>query len=63
RGVGSGLANSELGLLLRFDIVREFAAYIGSSWSGSYGNTADMLRDEGKDVEEARFVAGIRMWF
>ena len=63
RGVGSGPANTELGLRLRYEIVREFAPYIGISWSRSYGNTADMLRDEGKDVEEARFVAGIRMWF
>ncbi len=63
RGVGSGLANTELGLRLRYEIVREFAPYIGISWSRSYGNTADMLRDEGEDVEEARFVAGIRMWF
>jgi len=62
RGVGSGLANTELGLRLRYEIVREFAPYIGISWSRSYGNTADMLRDEGEDVEEARFVAGIRMW-
>ncbi|WP_156155751.1 copper resistance protein B, partial [Pseudomonas sp. 10B238] len=23
----------------------------------------DMARDEGEDVDEARFVAGIRLWF
>ncbi|WP_230386051.1 copper resistance protein B [Pseudomonas guariconensis] len=63
RGVGSGLANTEVGLRLRYEIRREFAPYIGVTWSRSYGNTADMLRDEGEDVEEARFVAGIRMWF
>ncbi|WP_390888705.1 copper resistance protein B, partial [Leclercia adecarboxylata] len=27
------------------------------------GNTADMARDEGEDLDEARFVAGIRLWF
>lgn len=63
RGVGSGLANTEVGLRLRYEIRREFAPYIGVTWNRSYGNTADMLRDEGEDVEEARFVAGIRMWF
>ncbi|MFT0625562.1 copper resistance protein B, partial [Ectopseudomonas guguanensis] len=63
RGVGSGLANTELGLRLRYEIVRQFAPYVGVSWSRSYGNTADMVRDEGGDVDEARFVAGIRMWF
>ncbi|MCY1533910.1 Copper resistance protein B [compost metagenome] len=63
RGVGSGLANTEVGLRLRYEILREFAPYIGVTWNRSYGNTADMLRDEGEDVDEARFVAGIRMWF
>ncbi|MEO4046522.1 copper resistance protein B [Pseudomonas sp. CAU 1711] len=63
RGVGSGLANSELGLRLRYEIVPQFAPYIGLTWSRAYGNTADLAREEGGDVEEARFVAGIRMWF
>lgn len=63
RGVGAGLANAELGLRLRYEIVRQFAPYIGVSWSRVYGNTADLARDEGDDVEEARLVAGVRMWF
>ncbi len=63
RGVGSGLANTEVGLRLRYEIVRQFAPYIGVTWSRSYGKTADFIRDEGGDVDEARFVAGIRMWF
>ncbi|WP_256675904.1 copper resistance protein B [Pseudomonas sp. R5(2019)] len=63
RGVGSGLANTEAGLRLRYEIVRQFAPYIGISWSRSYGKTADLIRDQGGDIEEARFVAGIRMWF
>ena len=62
-GVGAGLANTEVGLRLRYEIVREFAPYIGVTWSRAYGNTADMARDEGEDVDEARFVAGIRLWF
>lgn len=63
RGIGSGLANTEVGLRLRYEIVREFAPYIGVTWSRSYGNTADFASDEGEDTNEARFVAGIRMWF
>ena len=57
------IANTEVGLRLRYEIVREFAPYIGVTWSRAYGNTADMARDEGEDVGEARFVAGIRLWF
>lgn len=63
RGFGSALANTEVGLRLRYEIVRQFAPYIGVTWSRSYGKTADFIRDEGGDVDEARFVAGIRMWF
>jgi len=63
RGVGSGLANTELGLRLRYEIVRQFAPYIGVSWSRSYGETADIVRQDGGDADEARFVLGIRTWF
>lgn len=63
RGIGSGLADSELGLRLRYEIRREFAPYIGVTWNRSYGNSADLARAEGEDDDEARFVAGIRMWF
>jgi copper resistance protein B len=63
RGIGSGLANTEVGLRLRYEIVREFAPYIGVTWNRSYGKTADLAEDEGQKTNEARFVAGIRMWF
>ncbi|WP_304665580.1 copper resistance protein B [Pseudomonas benzenivorans] len=63
RGVGSGLANSEVGLRLRYEIRREFAPYVGVTWNRAYGNTADMVREEGGDASEARLVAGIRLWF
>lgn len=63
RGIGSGLADTALGLRLRYEIVRQFAPYIGVSWSKVYGNTADYVREEGGDSSEARIVAGVRMWF
>lgn len=63
RGMGASLANTEVGLRLRYEIVRQFAPYIGVTWSRSYGKTADFIRDEGGDMNEARFVAGIRLWF
>lgn len=63
RGVGSGLADTSLGLRLRYEIVRQFAPYIGVSWGKSYGNSADYVREEGGDSSEARFVAGVRIWF
>jgi copper resistance protein B len=63
RGIGSGLANTEAGLRLRYEIRREFAPYIGVTWNRTYGNTADYAREEGNDRSEARLVLGVRMWF
>lgn len=63
RGIGSGLANTEVGFRLRYEIIREFAPYIGVTWNRSYGKTADLASEEGEKTNEAKFVAGIRMWF
>ncbi|AZV28066.1 copper resistance protein CopB [Pseudomonas syringae] len=63
RRIGSGLANTEAGLRLRYEIRREFAPYIGVTWNRTYGNTADYAREEGDDRSEARLVLGVRLWF
>ncbi|MFP7753595.1 copper resistance protein B [Thermodesulfobacteriota bacterium B35] len=62
-GTGSGLSDLELGLRLRYEIRREFAPYIGINWVHLYGDTADMARAGNRDVDDFRFVAGIRAWF
>ncbi len=62
-GIGSGLADTEVGLRLRYEIRREFAPYIGVNWTHLYGNTADYAREEGEDADDFRVVAGIRFWF
>ena len=60
---GSGLSNAELGLRLRYEIRREFAPYVGVSYERSFGRTADFVRAHGEDVDETRFVVGLRAWF
>ena len=62
-GIGSGLTDVELGLRLRYEIVREFAPYIGVSWERKVGRTADFARADGEDVHSLAFVTGVRFWF
>jgi len=60
---GSGLSNAELGVRLRYEIIREFAPYIGVSYDQKVGKTADYARARGEDPAAVSFVAGIRAWF
>lgn len=61
--VGSGLNSIEAGLRLRYEIWREFAPYIGISYDRSVFGTADLVRRDGGDPSDLRFVVGLRMWF
>ncbi len=63
REQGTGLANSSLGLRLRYEVDRQFAPYIGVTWDRSYGNTARFVEHEGGRRNEVSFVAGVRVWF
>jgi copper resistance protein B len=60
---GSGLNNLEFGGRLRYEFRREFAPYVGFSLDKSFGETATLVRQEGGNPSQIRFVAGVRMWF
>ena len=62
-GIGQGVNFVEFGVRLRYEIRREFAPYIGVSWSRKLGKTADLARDESEDVENVALVAGVHVWF
>jgi copper resistance protein B len=63
-GVGSGLVSTEFGLRLSYDLVdRSIAPYIGVFYERDYFKTADLTRDEGKDVDEIFGVVGTRIRF
>ena len=63
RGIGSGLADSELGVRLRYDIKREFGPYIGVVWRERYGRSVILARAQGARAGELQFAAGLRFWF
>lgn len=60
---GSGLANSEFGLRLAYEIRREFAPYIGVNWEAKHGETKRIAEQHGEDAEDTQFVVGIHAWF
>jgi len=62
-GTGQGVNDIELGVRLRYEIRREFAPYIGVSWSRKLGETADLAEADGESIETTSFVAGIKFWF
>lgn len=60
---GAGLSSAELGLRLRYEITRQFAPYIGVSYSAKTGQTARYARADGENPTVTSFVAGVRLWF
>ena len=62
-GVGTGLSNAEAGLRLRYEIVPEFAPYVGVQYERAFGDTADFRRAAGDGVGGWSLVTGIRAWF
>ena len=62
-GVGSGLADLNLGLRLSHEIKREFAPYIGVNWSKKFGKTAEMAEHHGEKTQDTQVLLGIQAWF
>jgi copper resistance protein B len=56
--LGSGLSSIEAGLRLRYELIREFAPYIGVTWEKTFGNTHDY-----NSVDETSLMVGVRFWF
>ncbi|HEU4602118.1 MAG TPA: copper resistance protein B [Steroidobacteraceae bacterium] len=63
KGLGSGLADAELGIRVRYEIRREFAPYVGVSWTRLFGGTATLAEQRGRDRSDIQWLAGLRVWF
>ena len=63
REIGSGLSDVDLAFRLRYEFWREFAPYIGISYQRKYGQTADYASARGEDLDEARVMIGLRLWY
>lgn len=62
RQIGSGFSDLDAGLRLRYTISRKFSPYIGYTYSGRYGRSADYARAAGERTATPSFVFGIRLW-
>lgn len=63
RKVGAGIDKIEAGLRLRYEIVPEFAPYIGIEQGWKLGDSARFARLTGEDPHVTSVVMGIRFWF
>jgi copper resistance protein B len=61
--VGRGLADTDAGLRLRYEISRQLAPYIGVVWYSEHGTTARLARQQEWPGSDRQFVAGVRFWF
>jgi copper resistance protein B len=61
--IGAGLSSAEAGLRLRYEIVPEFAPYVGVEYERALGDSADFARAAGEDVGGWALVIGTRLWF
>lgn len=62
-GIGAGFEKIELGARLRYEIVREFAPYVGVHWERKLGETSRLSRANGDAPSAVSAVVGIRAWF
>ncbi len=60
---GSGLTGIDAGLRLRYEVVREFAPYIGVEWQKRLGETGDILEAAGEETGRTAFLIGVRAWY
>lgn len=63
RQLSAGLTSVDLGFRLRYEIIREFAPYLGFEYSKALGGTADLVEAGGGDNDDFALIAGIRFWF
>jgi len=57
-GTGKGLSNIGIAMNLKYEITREFAPYVGISYSKNFGSTNDM-----NSLSHSTIVTGVRIWF
>ena len=63
RDIGSGLSDLDLGLRLRYQVIKGVSPYTGVTWKGNFGRTADLLESRGEESDDLRVMMGITLAF
>ncbi|MFH2052021.1 MAG: copper resistance protein B [bacterium] len=63
RGIGAGLSDLSLDLRLRYEIMREFAPYLGIRHEFLLGETGNLAEAAGLDAGSVFYLAGLRVAF
>jgi copper resistance protein B len=61
--LGAGLSSAEAGLRLRYQVVPEFAPYVGVSYQRAFGDSAGFRRAAGERTRGWSLALGVRTWF
>ena len=62
-GTGRGISSAEAGVRLRYEIIPEFAPYLGVEYETKLVRSRDFARIAGEDPDGLALVAGVRFWF
>ena len=61
RSIGSGLSDLDLGLRLRYRVIKGVLPYTGIVWKGNFGRTADIIESRGEDASDLRVMVGVTL--
>ncbi|MEQ1789198.1 MAG: copper resistance protein B [Rickettsiales bacterium] len=61
--VGAGISNAEIGLQTRYEITRKFSPYLDLRYERKFGETANIAKDNGENIDDFIASIGVRLMF
>jgi len=50
-------------LRLRYQIITGVSPYLGITWKGNFGNTAEIIKSRGEEANDLRLMLGVTLSF
>lgn len=61
--IGSGISETEVGLRIRYEFIREFSVHIGTQSWAKFGKTKDYAIKNGSQTRNTDYVVGLKAWY